>query len=103
MNANDGVANQRPNRIGSGTLANPTIDLWFDKTAFLVPDQYTFGNSGAGILRADHQWNVDASLFKRFGMPGAKCQRSPPSCTGRAPRGPSLPSVFRPTTPPTPN
>ena len=70
--ANDGVANQRPNRIGSGTLANPTIDQWFDKTAFVVPDQYTFGNSGAGILRADHQWNVDASLFKRFGMPGGK-------------------------------
>src|SRR5262249_19190992 len=64
--ANNGVAGQRPNRIGSGTLANPTIDLWFDKTAFVVPDQYTFGNSGAGILRADNQWNVDASLFKRF-------------------------------------
>jgi hypothetical protein len=70
--ANNGVANQRPNRIGAGTLANPTIDLWFDKTAFAVPDQYTFGNSGAGILRADHQWNVDASLFKRFAIASGK-------------------------------
>jgi len=66
--ANNGVGGQRPNRTGSGTLASPTIDLWFDKTAFVVPDPFTFGNSGAGILRADHQWNVDASLFKRFGM-----------------------------------
>ena len=68
--ANNGVGGQRPNRIGAGELAHPTIDLWFDRTAFVVPDQYTFGNSGAGILRADHQWNVDASLFKRFGMAG---------------------------------
>src|SRR5262249_17902021 len=66
--ANHGVGSQRPNRIGSGEVASPTIDLWFDKTAFTVPDPYTFGNSGAGILRADHQWNVDASLFKRFAV-----------------------------------
>ena len=67
--ANNGVGGQRPNRIGSGTVASPTIDQWFDKTAFVVPDPFTFGNSGAGILRADHQWNVDASLFKRFAIP----------------------------------
>ena len=64
--ANIGVAGQRPNRIGSGTLANPTLDSWFDKSAFVVPDSFTYGNSGSGILRADHQWNVDASFFKRF-------------------------------------
>ena len=52
--------------MGSGTLDNPTIDVWFDKTAFVVPPNFTFGDSGAGILRTDHQWNVDASLFKRF-------------------------------------
>ena len=45
---------------------NPTIDLWFDKTAFVVPASFTFGDSGPGILRSDHQWNVDMSLFKRF-------------------------------------
>jgi hypothetical protein len=64
--ANIGVANERPNRIASGKLDNPTIDAWFDKTAFVVPDAFTYGNSGAGILRSDHQWNVDASLFKKF-------------------------------------
>jgi hypothetical protein len=64
--ANNGVGGQRPNRVGSGSLDNPTTAAWFDKTAFVVPDPFTFGNSGPGILRSDHQWNVDASLFKRF-------------------------------------
>ena len=64
--ANIGVGGQRPNRIGSGELENPTIDAWFDKSAFVVPENFTFGNSGPGILRTDHQWNVDLSLFKRF-------------------------------------
>ena len=66
--ANIGVANQRPNRNGSGESDNPTLDAWFDKTAFAVPADFTFGNSGRSILRADHQWNVDASLFKRFSV-----------------------------------
>ncbi len=69
--ANIGVTNQRPNRVGSGQLANPTVDAWFDKSAFTVPDQFTFGNSGRNILRGDHQWNVDASLFKRFSVTGS--------------------------------
>ena len=30
------------------------------------PPSFTFGDSGPGILRSDHQWNVDLSLFKRF-------------------------------------
>ena len=64
--ANNGVGGQRPNRVGSGSLENPTVATWFDKTAFVVPDPFTFGDSGPGILRSDHQWNVDASLFKRF-------------------------------------
>jgi hypothetical protein len=64
--ANIGVGGQRPDRVGSGELESPTIDLWFDKTAFVAPASFTFGDSGPGILRSDHQWNVDMSLFKRF-------------------------------------
>lgn len=66
--ANIGVGGQRPNRLGSGKAENPTLDAWFDKTAFVTPADFTFGNSGRNILRADHQWNVDASLFKRFSV-----------------------------------
>jgi hypothetical protein len=61
---------QRPNRIGDGELDNPTINAWFDKTAFVVPADFTFGDTGRGILRGDHQWNVDFSIFKRFEVNG---------------------------------
>ena len=64
--ANIGVGGQRPNRVGSGELENPTIAAWFDKSAFAVPASFTFGDSGPGILRSDDQWQIDASLFKRF-------------------------------------
>ncbi len=57
---------QRPNRVGSGTLSNPTPDMWFDKTAFKVPGAYTFGNSGAYILHAGPICFLDMSLFKEF-------------------------------------
>ncbi len=66
--ANTGAGGQRPNQIGAGELEDPTIDAWFDKTAFVVPPDFTFGNSRRGILRGDHQWNVDFSLFKRFSV-----------------------------------
>jgi hypothetical protein len=69
--ANIGVGGQRPNQIASGELENPTIAAWFDKTAFVVPADFTYGNSGRGILSGDHQWNVDFSIFKRFEVVGS--------------------------------
>jgi hypothetical protein len=73
--ANNGISNQRPNRIGSGELDHPTLNAWFDKTAFTVPSQYTFGNSGRGILRSDYQGVVNVSLFKQFSVTeGSKVQ-----------------------------
>jgi hypothetical protein len=58
----------RPNRIGSGDLSGSgqTIDRWFDKTAFALPDAFTFGNSGRNILRAPGLVNFDWGLFKNF-------------------------------------
>ena len=64
--ANTGVGAQRPNRIGSGELDEPTVGLWFDKTAFALPAQFTYGNSGGGILREDSYKTLDVSLFKQF-------------------------------------
>ena len=46
--ANIGVGGQRPNRVGSGELENPTIDVWFDKTAFVVPASFTLRRLGPG-------------------------------------------------------
>jgi hypothetical protein len=65
--ANTGVGGQRPNRIGSGELDEPTIDRWFDTAAFVLPAQFTYGDSGANILREDSYKNIDFSVFKRFG------------------------------------
>jgi hypothetical protein len=64
--ANIGVGGQRPHRIGSGILSNPTVETWFDRSAFTVPANFTFGNSGARILREDSFEVFDFSIFKEF-------------------------------------
>ncbi len=66
--SNTGIGGQRPNRIGSGKLANPIPTAWFDKTAFIVPANYTYGNSGANILREGNFRSLDFSLFKQFNI-----------------------------------
>jgi hypothetical protein len=55
-----------PNRVGDGQLSNPTIDRWFDPTAFSLPPANTFGNTGRNILRGPHYVDVDLSLGKSF-------------------------------------
>lgn len=56
----------RPNRIKSGALDNPTPDRWWDATAFVptADNTGTYGNSGRNILRQPGQMNVDFSLIK---------------------------------------
>jgi hypothetical protein len=72
--ANTGVGNQRPDRVGSGELDAPTPALWFDKTAFVLPAQFTYGNSGGNILREDSFKTLDFSLFKMFMLGGRRLQ-----------------------------
>jgi hypothetical protein len=64
--ANTGVGGQRPNRIGSGKLEKPTLDRWFDPTAFVIAPNFTYGNSGLRILPPDILRTIDFSLFKQF-------------------------------------
>jgi hypothetical protein len=82
---------QRPDRIGSGTLSNPTISNWVDRSAFVCPgqtagsaDQYNcsiginpasdpapigrFGNSGVGILVGPGTVNLSTGLGKTFSI-----------------------------------
>ena len=66
--ANNGVGGQRPNRLASGKPANPTLDLYFDKAAFVLPASFTYGNSGGNILRRDYIANMDFSIFKAFSI-----------------------------------
>jgi hypothetical protein len=66
-NLNLGEAS-RPNRIGKGTLADPTPNLWFDVADFpQVPQgSFTFGNSGRNILDGDGLIQFNLSLLKNF-------------------------------------
>jgi Carboxypeptidase regulatory-like domain/TonB dependent receptor-like, beta-barrel len=55
---------RRPNRIRSGKLDDPTIDRYFDLSAFTVPATGTIGNSGRNILRGPGIKNWDLVILK---------------------------------------
>jgi hypothetical protein len=59
-----------PNRIGSGKLDNPSVDLWYNPVDFVAPPPNTYGNTGRGILSAPGHVNFDTSLSKRFTIMG---------------------------------
>ncbi|PYR88419.1 MAG: hypothetical protein DMF84_28480 [Acidobacteria bacterium] len=59
-----------PNRIGSGTLDHPSVDLWYNSRDFVAPPANTYGNSGRGILYGPGHVNFDTSLSKRFAAAG---------------------------------
>ncbi len=58
----------RPDRVAKGTLANPTVDQWFDRTAFpIVPlGSYRFGSSGRNILDGPGTLQLNVGLSRRF-------------------------------------
>ena len=57
-----------PDRIGNGNLPSSqrTIDRWFDLAAFETPSQFSFGNSGRGILIGPGTFNVDLGIQREF-------------------------------------
>lgn len=61
---------QRPDRIGNGNLSNPTIDAYFDKSAFVRPANNIgrFGNAGVGILRGPGTEVFSMTLGKQFAI-----------------------------------
>jgi len=63
--ANTGTP-MRPDRLGSGILANPTVNEWFDYTAFTAPTCYCYGNSARNVLSGPGLRNWDFSLSKEF-------------------------------------
>jgi hypothetical protein len=60
-----------PNRIGSGKVDHPTVDMWYDPRDFVAPPANTYGNSGRGILYGPGHVNFDTSLSKRFSVMGS--------------------------------
>jgi len=67
-NPTGGTANQNhPNRVGNGNLtAGQSITQWFDVSAFKVPANYTYGNSGRNILYGPDLKNLDLNVSKDF-------------------------------------
>ncbi|BDC50296.1 hypothetical protein F183_A26120 [Bryobacterales bacterium F-183] len=80
---------QRPDRLGNGSVANPTRDQWLDRSAFLCPGRAIgsatpfncaigttpgttpapigrFGNSGVGIVTGPGTFGLNAALSKTF-------------------------------------
>jgi hypothetical protein len=55
-----------PNRIGNGTVSNPTINEWFNPAAFAAAAPYTYGNGGRDILFGPGFWDFDFALAKNF-------------------------------------
>ena len=64
--ANVGLGSQLPNCIGNPVPANQTISNWFNKAAFALPANFTYGNCDSYILQAGFAKNLDLSLFKQF-------------------------------------
>lgn len=63
---NNGQGN-RPNRLCSGAITNPNVNMWFDTSCFvddLTVDSY--GNAGINPLYTDGLQQLDSSLFKTF-------------------------------------
>jgi len=81
---------QRPDRVGNGSLSDPTRELWMDRNAFVCPgrgvgaNQFNcsvgvvsgrdpapigrFGNSGVGIVKGPGTFGLNAALSKRFAL-----------------------------------
>jgi hypothetical protein len=62
-----GIGNNRPNLVDgkTGASADPTIDQWFDPTAFTRTEPTgTFGSIGRNTLRGPGLFNIDLSLVK---------------------------------------
>jgi hypothetical protein len=62
------TAAERPDRVADGNLANGqrSIDRWYDTAAFPVPRQFTYGNSGTGILEGPGYFGVDLGIHRNF-------------------------------------
>jgi outer membrane receptor protein involved in Fe transport len=58
----------RPDRLSKGTLDNPTVDQWFDRTAFpIVPlGSFRFGTSGRNILDGPGTFQVNMGLSRKI-------------------------------------
>ncbi|MBV8904078.1 MAG: TonB-dependent receptor, partial [Acidobacteriia bacterium] len=60
----------RPDRLRTGTLPDPSVTQWFDITAFVPvpPNSYRFGNSGRSILDGPGREELNLNFSKNFAV-----------------------------------
>ncbi len=65
--SNTGTTN-RPDRLGNGSLpaGERSVRRWFDVTAFAIPRQYTYGNTGRNVLTGPGYRGMDLKIGKNF-------------------------------------
>jgi hypothetical protein len=66
----NGVNQDRPNELRSPKLANPTVDQWFDITAFAPQNLGTPGTATRNSVRGPGFKKVDMSFFKDVPLRG---------------------------------
>jgi len=66
--SNDLAQATRPDRIATGSVPNPSANLWFNVAAFpIVPDTaFRFGNSGRNILDGPGTVAINLALAREF-------------------------------------
>ena len=71
-NTNSFGGGQRPNIVGDPHLSNPTVDKWFNTSAFVQPPPFTFGDAPRTMpsLRAPGLLNLDSTLHKNLHLSG---------------------------------
>ena len=57
-------SNDRPDRVGSAELSDPSVQRWFDADAFVFPAFGSFGNTGRNTLEGPGAANVNLALLK---------------------------------------
>lgn len=66
-NANIGAGPaQRPDVLRDPNIQNRTPERWFDTSAFVLPQPFSFGNAGRNIVIGDGLTNIDLSAVKQF-------------------------------------
>jgi hypothetical protein len=66
LSTTPGGTGQRPNVVGDWELDDPTIEKWYEPSAFQPPadNTGTYGDAGRNIMRGPEQFNIDMSLIK---------------------------------------
>jgi hypothetical protein len=67
-NTGVGANGDRPDRICSGQLRDPSVSKWFDTGCFVPQALNTLGNSARNILYGPPQRRLDVSILKNSGL-----------------------------------